>query len=213
MSPLSKRLLASGGLSLVILVAGVSLRSTQTGPVARSQAVSASPSQGSAGSTGATGATGAAGSTGATGSTGSTGATGAAGSNGTNGTNGTAGVNAFGSPNTRTTSLATAYQATDITKPAMVAINLTSTATISLTTGATNTATVVIGATNAVASGTGTTVCNYTNSNTGSLTIGLNLSTVSASTCTFALPTGWYWATRQTAGTVTITSAFDQSVG
>lgn len=151
--------------------------------------------------TGQRGATGSTGGTGATGSTGSTGATGAA------------GVNAFGSPNTRSLSLATAYQATDTTKPAVVAVNLTSTATLSLTGGTTNTATVVVGSTSAVASGTGTVICNYNNASTGTLTIGLALNQVAASTCTFALPTGWFFAIRQTAGTVAITSGFDQSVG
>lgn len=132
---------------------------------------------------------------------------------GSTGSTGAAGVNAFGTPNSRSTALATAFQATDPTKPALVNVNLTSTATLSLGGGGTNTATVVIGSTNAVASGTGTTICNYSNTNTGALTIGLNLSTVSATTCSFALPVGWYWAIRQTAGTVTVTSNFDQSVG
>lgn len=118
-----------------------------------------------------------------------------------------------GTPNTRSLSLATAYQATNTVKPAVVNVNLTSTATLSLLGGTTNSATVVIGSTNAVSSGTGTVICNYSNSNTGGLTIGLNIATVATSTCSFALPIGWYFAVRQTAGTVTITSAFDQSTG
>lgn len=138
---------------------------------------------------------------------------GPAGSNGANGANGAPGVNALGYPTTRALSLATAYQATDNTKPALVTINLNSTAALSLSGGTTNTADIVIGTTNAVASGTGTVVCKYANSNTGALTIGLNLSTAMGSTCSFALPTGGYFAIRQTAGTVTITSAFDSSVG
>lgn len=147
------------------------------------------------------------------GDVGATGATGSAGTNGTNGTNGAAGVNSFGAPNARTLSLATAYQATDNTKPAVITINLTSTASISLTGGTTNTADVVMGTTTGVASGTGTQICKYANTNTGALTIGLNLSTVSAATCTFALRAGDYFAIRTTAGTVTITSAYDQAVG
>lgn len=129
------------------------------------------------------------------------------------GADGAAGVNSFGTPTTRTLSLATAYQATTTTKPTVVTINLTSTAALSLTGGTTNTADVVIGSTNAVASGTGTVICRHANSNTGALTVGLALSTIQTSTCTIALPTGWYFAVRQTAGTVTITSAYDQSVG
>lgn len=118
---------------------------------------------------------------------------------------------ALGAPNSRTLSLATAYQATDTTKAAVVSINLTSTATLSLSGGTTNTADILIGPTNSVAGGTGTVIQKYANTNTGVLTIGLNLSTVSAVGYTLALPTGWYFAVRQTAGTVGITSAFDQS--
>lgn len=129
------------------------------------------------------------------------------------GSPGAVGPSLIGAPNSRSLSLATAYQATNTAKPSTVAVNLTSTATISLSGGTTNTATVVIGSTNAVASGTGTTICNYANTNTGALTIGLNINTVAASTCTFALPIGWYFAVRQTAGTITITSAFDQQIG
>lgn len=120
---------------------------------------------------------------------------------------------AVGAPTSRTLSLATAYQATTTAKPATIVVNLTSTAAISLSGGATNTATVVMGSTNGVAGGTGTAICNYTNSNTGTLTIGLNLSTIAGSTCSFSLPAGWYFAVRQTAGTVTVTSAFDSTLG
>lgn len=178
-----------------------------TGPTGSIGSTGATGSPGSTGMTGATGPAGSAGSTGATGPAGATGPT------GSTGATGSAGVNSFGSPNSRSLSLATAYQSTDNTKPSVVAVNLTSTATLSLTGGTTNTATVVIGSTNAVASGTGTVICNYNNASTGTLTIGLALSQVAASTCMFALPTGWYFAVRQIAGTVTITSGFDQAVG
>lgn len=76
-----------------------------------------------------------------------------------------------------------------------------------------NTADIVIGSTNAVASGTGTQIGKYANSNTGALTIGLNLSTISGVSYSFALPAGWFFAIRQTNGTVMITSAFDQAIG
>lgn len=162
---------------------------------------------------GPTGATGATGSQGAKGDTGSTGSAGATGSQGNPGADGAAGVNAFGSPTARTVSLATAYQATNTAKPAIVTINITSTANLSLSGGTTNSADVVIGSTSAVASGTGTVAGKYSNASTGSLTIGLNTNAVAASPMTFNLPTGWYFAVRQTSGTVTITSAFDQAVG
>lgn len=129
------------------------------------------------------------------------------------GPQGPAGVNAFGSPTSRSLSLATAYQATTTTKPAIVTINLTSSASFSLIGGATNTADIVIGSTNAVASGTGTVAGKYVNASTASVAVGVGVASINGSPCTFALPTGWYFAVRQTAGTVTITSAFDQSVG
>lgn len=119
----------------------------------------------------------------------------------------------IGSPNSRSLSLGTAYQATDPTKPALVTVNLTSTATLSLSGGTTNTADGVMGATSGVSGGTGSTVCKYANTNTGALTIGLNLSTVMSVQCSFYLPAGWYFAIRQTAGTVSIVNAFDQSLG
>lgn len=117
------------------------------------------------------------------------------------------------SPNARTLSLATAFQATDSSKAAFVTVNLTSTANLSLSGGTTNSATIVIGSTSAVASGTGTIINNYANSNTGALTIGLNLSTISAVPATFALPKNWFFAVLQTSGTVSITSAYDQALG
>lgn len=119
----------------------------------------------------------------------------------------------MGTPNTRSLSLATAFQATDNTKPAMVTLNLTSSATLSLSGGTTNSANVVIGSTSAVASGTGTVIGSYSNTNTGALTVGLNLNTVSALPIAFCLPIGWFFAIIQTSGTVTISSAFDQAVG
>lgn len=119
---------------------------------------------------------------------------------------------AVGSPNSRSLSLATAYQCTSTTVPCVVTINISSTASITLTTGTTNSAVVTVGSTTGVATGTGTNICSYTNSQTGTLVVGANLSTVSTTSCVSLLPAGWYFAVRQTAGTVSITSAFDQSV-
>lgn len=117
-----------------------------------------------------------------------------------------------GTPTSRTVAFATAYQATDPTKTALVALNLTSTANLSLTGGTTNSVDIVIGATNAVASGTGTVIGKYSNASTGTLTIGLNTNAVAATPCSFVLPVGWFFAARVTAGAATITSAFDQSL-
>lgn len=120
---------------------------------------------------------------------------------------------AFGSPNSRSISLGMAYQATTSTKPAVVTVNLSSTAGLTLTAGATNTADIVIGPTNGVAGGTGTVIGRYSNSLTGTLVVGLAVNTAAASPITFALPTGWFWAIRQTSGTITIVSCYDQSLG
>lgn len=142
-----------------------------------------------------------------------TGTVGATGSTGATGATGGAGVNAFSYPNTRTLSLATAYQCTDTTKPCLVTVNIQSTASISLTGGATNTGNALIGSTNGVASGTGSILCVHGNSNTGTLTIGLGLSTIATTQCTLPVPTGGFFAVRQIAGTISILSAFDQAVG
>ena len=118
-----------------------------------------------------------------------------------------------GSPNSRSISLATAYQCTDPTKPCIVTINIQSTAAISLSGGQTNTGNALIGTTTGVATGTGTILCVHGNSNTGTLTIGLNLSTIATTQCTLPVPIGQYFAVRQISGTITILSAFDQSMG
>lgn len=117
-----------------------------------------------------------------------------------------------GLPTTRTLSLATAYQATTSTKAALVTVNLSSTASLSLTTGTTNSANVYIGSTNAVATGSGTAVGTYTNSLTGTLVVGLNINTNSVQTISFALPANWFFAIVQNSGSVSINSAFDQSI-
>lgn len=119
----------------------------------------------------------------------------------------------FSSPTARTLSLATAFQASDTTKPAVVTVNLTSNASLTLGGGTTNTGIIVIGPTSAVASGTGTTVGTYSNSLTGSLVVGVAINTVSTAPITFALPKGWYFAILQQTGTISIASAFNQSLG
>lgn len=189
------------------------------GPIGPTGATGAAGPQGVAGATGATGATGAAGPVGATGAIGAqgpkgdTGAQGVQGATGATGAQGPAGVNAFGSPNALTVSLATAYQATTPAKPAVVTINVASTANFSIAGGTTNTADVLIGATNAVASGTGTVVGKYANSVTGTIAAGLNMNSQSTVQYILHLPAGWFFAVRQTGGTVSIVSAFDQAVG
>ncbi len=119
-----------------------------------------------------------------------------------------------GTPTSRSISLATAYQASDTTAPAVVTINLNSTASLSLSGGTTIIGEVRIGSANTVASGaSGTAVGTYKNSLTGTLTIGLNIQTDNHNNITFLLPAGWYFAVRQTTGSgLTVVSAFDQKV-
>lgn len=116
-------------------------------------------------------------------------------------------------PTTMAVTLGTAFQATDPTRGALCVVNLTSTASLTLGGGQTHTANVVIGATAAVAAGTGSVVAVYTNSQTGTVVIGVGLNAQLSTPCAFYLPRGWYFAVRQVAGTITITSAFDQPIG
>lgn len=119
----------------------------------------------------------------------------------------------IGSPSSRSLALGTAYQATTSSKPAVVTVNLASSAALTLSGGTTNTAAVYIGSTTGVNVGTGTAVGAYNNSLTGSLVLGVSLSLGATQTVTFALPAGWYFAVVQSAGTVSVASAFDQSIG
>lgn len=116
-------------------------------------------------------------------------------------------------PNSRTVALATAYQATDVDKSALCVVNITSTAALTLGGGQTHTAEIVIGATAAVAAGTGTVVCRYRNAQTGTVIVGVGLNAELTTPCAFYLPKNWYFAVRNTTGTVTIFSAYDQSIG
>lgn len=120
---------------------------------------------------------------------------------------------AIGTPNARTLSLATAYQATDTAKSAFVTVTLSSTAALTLIGGQTQTAQIVIGSTNAVAGGTGTAISTVNNSQTGTVVVGIALNAGQTVSYTVPLPTGWFFAVRQTSGTVSIASAYDQSLG
>jgi hypothetical protein len=116
-------------------------------------------------------------------------------------------------PNARALVLGTPYQASDVTKASLCVVNLTSTAALTLSGGQTHTAEIVIGATSAVASGTGTVVARYRNSQTGGVVVGVALNAELTCPCAFYLPKGWFFAVRQISGTVSIFSAFDQSIG
>lgn len=118
----------------------------------------------------------------------------------------------WGVPAPVTVLLATAYQALDPTRPAVININMNSVAALTLGGGTTNTADILIGATSAVAAGTGTIIGKYRNTLTGTLVIGVAINSDASSQIQFLLPIGWFYAVRQTSGTVSIISTFDQSV-
>lgn len=118
-----------------------------------------------------------------------------------------------GTPVVRTVALGTAYQASAPSKGAMVTVTLTSSANLSLTGGGTNTADIVIGTAASIASAGGTTIGRYGNSSTGTLQVGLQLSTIATNSYTIALPPGYWFAVRVTSGVVSVVSAFEQPLG
>jgi len=183
------------------------------GDVGPAGADGATGPQGEIGPTGPTGAAGSDGATGPTGPAGLDGAQGAVGAKGDVGPQGPAGPAAFGYPTTRSVSLATAYQCTNPAKPCFFTFTVTSTASLSLTAGTTNAADILVGSTSGVAGGTGTVIAKYSNSITGTLIVGLGINTNANSSYTIAVPVGGYVAVRQTTGTVSIVSAYDQSSG
>lgn len=119
-----------------------------------------------------------------------------------------------GSPNVLSISLGNAFQATDPTKAALVTINMNSVASLSISGGTTITGEVRIGASSTgLGAGTsGTAVGAYKNSLTGTIVVGVAMNSESYNAVTIALPAGWFFAVRATAGTLVIVSAFDQSI-
>lgn len=120
---------------------------------------------------------------------------------------------AIGMPNARTLTTATAYQATDPGRAAMVEISIASTAALTVSGGTTNTAAVFVSSTNSVGTTGGTQVCTYNNANTGTLVIGVNTNAAQTAPCTFNLPVGCYFGIRVSSGSITIPAASDQSLG
>lgn len=152
---------------------------------------------------------------------GAAGTPGAAGSNGTNGTNGaagatgSAGVNAFGTPNSKTLAFATAIQATDPTKPAVISAMIEAAYTLTIASTLADEVELRIGPVQAtVANGTaGTAVATFKTSLTGIL-VSVGMGMIQRNQLTAHLPVGWYYAVRRVSGTTaTIQAAFDQSVG
>lgn len=168
--------------------------------------------QGEKGNDGSIGPRGLKGEDGATGLQGPKGDQGIQGLKGDTGNQGAPGVNSFSIPTLRTPiAKATAYQALNPLKPAVITITLNAVSNATLTIATNNAANILIGPTTAVSTGTGSIVGKYNNT----LSVGVLISTGIANTYTVALPIGWYFAILNASGTtgVTIESVFDQSVG
>lgn len=128
------------------------------------------------------------------------------------GATGAAGVNAISAPNARTVAFATAYQATDTTKPAFVQVAISCTASVALGSPQTNTVELRIGPTNSVASGGGSQVDVFSSSL--SVSVILTIGWTGQQMLKASLPIGYYFAPRILAGTgCTISAASDQSIG
>lgn len=134
---------------------------------------------------------------------------------GDKGDTGLPGVNSFSAPATRTgLALATAYQASNPLKPAIITITLQAQSSITLGGITNNEGTINVGTNNTVATGGGVVVATYKNNLGGGVVVGVSLQSTQANTYTIALPAGGWWAVRQTSGTgLVIVSVVDQAVG
>lgn len=129
-------------------------------------------------------------------------------------TSGTNSAFTVGAPNTRSISLATAYQCTDNTKPCTFTLTMQCPLNSLLTGSSTCAGEVRIGSANTVASGASGTVIGPINRSVTGVSTLLAFSNGDYETKTIRLPTGWYIAVRQTnsqGGTLTVPGAFDQS--
>jgi hypothetical protein len=71
---------------------------------------------------------------------------------------------------------------------------------------------VMLGATSGVATGTGTSLTPYKNNLGGGLVVGVSVTSNQANSYTVNVPTGWYFAVRQTSGTgLQVVSTFEQA--
>lgn len=117
---------------------------------------------------------------------------------------------AFGPCVSITPSFATAYQAVDPTKPAMITVIVDLTTTVAVGAPQANTVELIIGPTSAVAAGSGTLADTYRSDLSVTL---ISLGFTGRQKVFALLPVGYFWAIRRTSGTgITIVSAFDQTV-
>lgn len=134
------------------------------------------------------------------------------GATGNTGATGPVGPSVISSPNTRSLSLATAYQATDTSKPAFVTVVIECTATVTIGSAQANTMELIVGSTNGVASGTGTLADTFRSDL--SVSIVISLGWTGRQTLRAQIPAGHFFAVRRTVGTgCSIISAHDQALG
>ena len=113
----------------------------------------------------------------------------------------------------RSIALATAYQALNPLRPALVVLTFSVPATLLLSAGTTVTGDVRIGADASVATGGGVLVAPYKKSLTGVLGVGVSLATDDYETKTFLLPANAYFAVRQLSGAgMLVVSASEQAI-
>lgn len=114
----------------------------------------------------------------------------------------------YGAPNVRTLNMATAYQATDPSKAAVVTVSPQCTNTTTLIAASACTMTARVGVAGLTCS-TGTVIAMWTST----YTLGLVLTNASGSPMDIKLPIGGYFILCSISGTFTINSAVDQSAG
>lgn len=117
----------------------------------------------------------------------------------------------FGAPGARSLVASTVYQANDPTRAAIISVSPQCTASISLAGGATCAMQVRQSASPALTCNTGTITQQWTNGNTGTLTIGLALNQIVGAPGDIKLPIGGYFALCPVSGTFTVNSAVDQT--
>lgn len=118
----------------------------------------------------------------------------------------------FGVPSARTLPIGTAFQANDPTKASLITVSPQCSAQISISGGSTCTLQARVG-TSGLTCNSGTVVAQWTNGNTGTLTVGLLLNQIVGAPATLHLPIGASAILCPVSGTFTVPVAVDQSAG
>lgn len=198
---------ATGGVSMILNKPALLKGDTgDTGPEGPAGPQGVAGPQGPQGSVGPQGNQGIQGVQGASGPQGLQGATGPQGVQGPIGATGPA---SLGPVNTRTLAYATAYQATNPAKAALITVSLATNVVVVVAGGTDAQVSMKVGPTNSIASMT--TVATY-RKNFGGVTL-LGAGGWFKDCATFAVPAGYYFALSQDLGTTNIDTAVDVQVG